>query len=86
VTDRSWVEGDSRYLGTETDLGITWRFAPNLAFDVLGAYLFAGAALDTHECTTTASSSNPCGTGATSYVKREANDAYLLMSRVRLSF
>ena len=86
VTDRSWVEGDSRYLGTETDLGITWRFAPNVAFDVLGAYLFAGAALDTHECTTTASVSNPCGSGATSYVKREANDAYLLMARVRLSF
>src|SRR6266508_732503 len=39
--------GDSRYIGTEADLGMTWRFAPNTVFDLQGAYLFAGGALDT---------------------------------------
>lgn len=37
--------GDEDYLGTEIDLGLTWRFAPNVAFDLVGAYLFAGDAL-----------------------------------------
>ncbi len=37
--------GDDRYLGTEADLGLTWRFAPGVAFDLVGAYLFAGDAL-----------------------------------------
>jgi hypothetical protein len=86
VTDRSWVEGDSRYIGTEVDLGMTWRFAPNTALDLLGAYLFAGSALDTVECSTTASTSNPCGSSSTSYVKKEANDAYYMAARVRFSF
>jgi hypothetical protein len=39
--------GDSRYIGTEVDLGTTWRFAPNTVFDLVGAYMFAGSALDT---------------------------------------
>jgi hypothetical protein len=34
------------YVGTEINAGITWRFAPGLALDVVGAYLFAGGALD----------------------------------------
>ena len=41
--------GDSRYLGTEINLGFQWRFAPNVAFDVVGAYMFAGNALSTHQ-------------------------------------
>jgi len=49
IDDQSWVKGDSRYIGTETDLGLTWRFAPNAAFDLEGSYLFAGAALGTAE-------------------------------------
>jgi hypothetical protein len=62
--------GDSRYLGTEVDLGTTWRFAPNTAFDLVGAYLFAGEALDT----TDASGS------------RESKNAWTIAARVRLSF
>jgi hypothetical protein len=38
-------QGDSRYIGTEVNLGMTWRFAPGLAFDAVGAYLWAGDAL-----------------------------------------
>jgi hypothetical protein len=36
--------GDEDYLGTEVDLGFTYRFAPNVAFDLIGAYLLAGDA------------------------------------------
>ena len=40
------ANGDERYLGTEVDLGFQWRFAPGLALDVVGAYTFAGDALN----------------------------------------
>lgn len=36
--------GRDSYLGTEVDLGFQYRFAPNVALDVVGAYLFAGQA------------------------------------------
>jgi hypothetical protein len=62
--------GDSRYIGTEVDLGTTWRFAPNTVFDLQGAYLFAGGALDTRDI------SGP----------RDSKDGWLVAARVRLSF
>jgi hypothetical protein len=74
ISDRSWVEGDSRYLGTEINLGTTWRFAPNVAFDLVGAYLFAGHALDVSEL----------ANGV--ITKRDAKDAWTSAARVRLSF
>ncbi|PYN89794.1 MAG: hypothetical protein DMD87_04085 [Candidatus Rokuibacteriota bacterium] len=74
VYDKSFVEGDSRYLGTELNLGITWRFAPNTAFDLAGSYLFAGGALDTTEVLN--------GVPTT----RSANDGYQIAARVRLAF
>jgi len=74
VDDQSWVKGDSRYLGTELDLGLTWRFAPNTAFDLQGGYLFAGSALNTAEVLNGV------------HTRRDANDAYLVSARVRLAF
>ena len=74
VDDQSWVKGDSRYLGTELDLGLTWRFAPNTAFDLQGGYLFAGSALNTAELLNGV------------HTRRDANDAYLVSARVRLAF
>ncbi len=74
VDDKSWVEGDSRYLGTELELGLTWRFAPNTAFDLQGGYLFAGSALNTAEVLNGV------------HTRRAANDAYLVSARVRLAF
>jgi len=74
VDDRSFVQGDSRYLGTEIDLGTTWRFAPNTAFDLVGGYLVAGEALDITETL------NGVAT------KRESRDAWTIASRIRLSF
>jgi len=38
--------GDERYLGTELDLGFQWRFAPGITFDMVGAYTWAGNALN----------------------------------------
>ena len=67
-------DGDNRYLGTEADLGLTWRFAPNTVFDLQGAYLFAGSALD----------ANRTAGGVTS--KQDAEDGWTIAARVRLSF
>ncbi len=67
--------GDSRYIGTEADLGMTWRFAPNTVFDLVGAYLFAGGALDTREAVA------PAGTA-----ERDSKDGWTVAARVRLSF
>jgi hypothetical protein len=39
------ASGDSNYLGTELNISATYRFAPGIAFDVAGGYLFAGKAL-----------------------------------------
>ncbi len=74
VSDKSFVEGDSRYIGTEGDLGVTWRFAPNVSFDVMGGYLWAGSALDVTEIL------NGVAT------KRQAQDAWTIASKVSFSF
>ncbi|PYN24242.1 MAG: hypothetical protein DMD99_11770 [Candidatus Rokuibacteriota bacterium] len=74
LDDQSWVEGDSRYIGTEVDLGLTWRFAPNVAFDLQGAYLFAGDALGTAEVLSGV------------HTRREPKDAYMVAARVRFAF
>jgi len=68
------IEGDSSYIGTESSIGFTWKFAPNVAFDWSGAYLAAGKALDTSELLNNV------------LVKRKADDAYLTSARVRFSF
>jgi hypothetical protein len=62
--------GDSNYLGTEADLGMVWRFAPNTVVDLVGAYYFAGAALDSVD----ASGS------------RDAKDGWTVAARMRFSF
>ncbi len=74
VNDHSFTKGDSRYIGTEFDLGLTWRFSPNTAFALGGGYLFAGNALKTSEILN----------GVTT--KRDQHDAYTLAARVRFAF
>ncbi|MEX2146626.1 MAG: hypothetical protein WED01_06385 [Candidatus Rokuibacteriota bacterium] len=39
-------DGDHRFLGTEFNLGLTYRFAPNVAFDLVGAYMITGDAMN----------------------------------------
>jgi len=77
IGGKCFVEGDDRYLGTEVDLGTTWRFAPNTAFDLVGAYLFAGSALDTRVC--------PNGNAGVCN-KEDAHGAWTIAARVRLAF
>jgi len=66
--------GDSSYLGTEVDLGLTWRFAPGLTFDLVGAVLFAGGALDSSEVLNGV------------LTKKDAKNIYTIASRIRYSF
>jgi len=81
VSANSWSKGDSNYVGTEANLGLTWRFSANTAFDLVGGYLFAGDALDASECTNGAAT---CSTQLAR--KKSAQDAYTLAARVRLAF
>jgi hypothetical protein len=74
VSDKSFVEGDSRYIGTEVNGGFTWRFAANTAFDLAGYYLAAGPALKMSELLNGVP------------VKRDQQDGYYAAARVRLSF
>ena len=66
--------GDSSYVGTEVNLGITWRFAPGLAFDLVGAMHFSGDALDTSEVLNGV------------LTKKDAKNIYAISSRLRYSF
>src|SRR3989441_1186319 len=74
VDDKSWVEGDSRNIGTEVDLGFVWRFAPNILLELQGAYLFAGDALATAELLNGV------------HVRRGPSDAYTLAMKGRVAF
>src|SRR5262249_20129342 len=74
VSDRSFVQGDSRYIGTEVNGGVTWEVAPNAAGDLAGYFLFVGDALDRAEVLNGG------------VVKRRARDGYYATARVRLSF
>ena len=66
------AKDDSHYLGTELFAGLTWRFAPGLAWDNAGGYMFMGSAMD--------ALTNPA-TGP-----RDAKDSYIVTSRIRFSF
>ena len=87
VSQKSWVSGDSNYLGTELNLGLIWNFSANTAFDLVGGYLFSGSALDASECRTFVTGATPnaaCSNGTV--VKMDAKDAYTLAARVRFAF
>jgi hypothetical protein len=71
VNANSFVKGDSRYIGTEGDIGVTWKFAPNITFDLAGAWLWAGDALKVADA---------------AGIKHDQHDAWTIASRVRFSF
>jgi hypothetical protein len=83
VSPNSWVSGDTNYLGTEANLGMTWRFSANTAFDLVGGYFFAGEGFDAAECPGQAAGTT-CSAAAAR--KKSAQDAYTLAARVRLAF
>jgi hypothetical protein len=72
-TDR----GTASYYGTELNLGFQWRFAPNVAFDMVGSYFFAGEVF-----------SSPGITSSTGVVQsgRNPQDAQIVSARLRYSF
>jgi len=93
VSEKSWTKGNSNYIGTEVNLGMTWRFSANTAFDLVGGYLFAGNALNATECRSGGAAQAAAGTcNATAATpqaylqKMGAQDAYTLAARVRLAF
>jgi hypothetical protein len=86
VSQNSWTDGDSNYLGTELNLGLVWRFSANADFRLAGGYLFAGSALDTAECVTTAGTTGNAACSNGTVVKRDAEDSWIVAARVRLAF
>ncbi len=63
------------YIGTELNAGFTYRFAPNVAFDGIYAYMFTGGALD-----------QPRGTTTDASGVKSADDVWKLVGRVRYTF
>ena len=72
------AQNGSKFLGTELNLGFQWRFAPNVAFDMVGSYMFAGNALSAH----TAVNVNT-GVGANA---RNPQDIQALTARLRYTW
>src|SRR5262249_28047714 len=62
----------SNYVGNEVFAGLTWRFAPGLALDSAGGYMWTGPALDAIRI--------PALSPA------DARNVYILTSRIRFSF
>lgn len=60
------------HIGTELNAGFTYRFAPNVAFDGIYAYMFTGGALDA-----------PDAAGGT---VRSADDVWKAVARMRVTF
>ena len=81
VSQNSFAQGDSNYVGTELGALLTWRFSANASFDSNLAYFFAGDALDATECTNGVATCSPNLTR-----KKSAQDAWVWGARVRLAF
>jgi hypothetical protein len=74
--------GKENYLGTETALGMTYRFAPNIALDLIGSYLWTGSALN---IVGTAGSTGAIAPPASGQA-REAEDIWKLTTRLRFTY
>ena len=68
----------AKFLGTEINLGFQWRFAPNVAFDMVGSYMFAGNALAANTATNV-------NTGVISNA-RNPQDVQALTARLRYTW
>jgi hypothetical protein len=83
--DNCRPDGDSNYLGTELNAGLTWRFADGLTFDWAVGWLLAGGALSHRHVG--ADYSGPGGAGiAPSAKDQKANDIVITTARVRYVF
>jgi hypothetical protein len=68
--------GTENYLGAEGALGMTYRFAPNVALDVIGSYLWSGDARNNAGV-----AGQTIGPNA-----READDVWKVSTRLRFTF
>jgi hypothetical protein len=68
--------GTEQYLGTEGALGLTYRFAPNVALDLIGSYMWTGAALDNAGVVGGLIGPDP----------RDSKDIFKFSSRLRFTF
>jgi hypothetical protein len=75
-------KGESNFLGTEIDLGLTYRFAPGLVFDWAFGYMFADSAMS-HRYV---SSDYNAGAGAPVRKDIGVQDIAISTARVRFSF
>jgi len=73
-------EGDQDYLGTEVNLALTYRFAPGLALDVAGGWLFTGPAFGHRYAGTTYATTGP------QQMDQGVKDVILGTARVRYQF
>jgi hypothetical protein len=79
-------EGDSRYLGTELDFLLTYRFAPGVTFDFAAGYLFAGNAF-AHRYSSAPYTAAGVGNSVTPLVRDiGVSDVIVTTARVRVSF
>ncbi len=74
-------EGDSKYLGTELNAGLQWKFADGLTFDWAVGWLLAGHALGHRHLGGDYSSANP-----PNQKDRDVNDVIISTARVRYVF
>jgi len=70
--------GTEQFFGAETALGMTYRFAPNVALDLVGSYLWAGEALNNAGVAGQAASITPQA--------HEADNAWKFSTRLRFTF
>jgi hypothetical protein len=74
--------GKERYLGNEWVLGLTYRFAPNIAFDLAAAALITGDALNIQR--TGGADNNPCVTDGVPTC--QSRNVYKGSARLRVTF
>jgi hypothetical protein len=78
--------GGSNFIGTESALGMTYRFAPNIALDVIGSYMWTGNALANagvagQQIGGTCPNPNNCAA-----IAREPDDIWKVSTRLRFTF
>src|SRR5262249_46915150 len=71
--------GKERYLGNEWVAGLTYRFAPNVSFDLAGAVFVAGDALNYERAA-------PFNCVTNGVLTCQARNVYKLSSRLRVTF
>jgi hypothetical protein len=76
--------GKERYLGNEWILGMTYRFAPNVAFDLAAAALITGDALNLQRTSAGNNINNPCVTEGVPTC--EAKNVFKGSARLRVTF